>query len=326
MEKEGDPMTRLLLVISALVAACCAAAQERYPEKPIHVLVGFPAGSTADVAARLIGQKWSEAMAKPVVIENLAGAAGNIAMERVVKAAPDGYTLALAVNAQLTVNPGLYKLSYDPAKDLAPISQVYAATNVLVVPPTAPVASFGELIALARTQPGELTFASGGGGSSPHIAAELLKSAARLDIRHVPYKGVVAGVPDLLAGRVTMMFAPSTVALPPVRAGKLRALVVTSLKRSPALPDVPTVAESGFPGFEATIWGGLVAPAATQAAVIRKLHMETVNALKLADVQARLAEGGLEPIGSSPAEFAQVIRSEIPKWAKLIAESGMRPD
>lgn len=319
-------MKHLLLAISTLVAVSHAVAQERYPEKPIRLLVGFPAGSTADVAARLVGQKWSEALAKPVVVENVAGAAGNIAMERVVKAAPDGYTLGLAVNAQLTVNPSLYKLGYDPANDVAPISQIYSATNVLAVSPSVAASTFEQLIALARAQPGALTFASGGGGSSPHIAAELLKSAARLDIRHVPYKGVVAGVPDLLAGRVTMMFAPSTVALPPVRAGKLRALAVTSLKRSPALPDVPTVAESGFPGFEATIWGGLVAPAATQASTIRRLHLETVNALKLADVQVRLADAGLEPIGNSPAEFAAVIKAEIPKWARLISEASIRPD
>ena len=319
-------MKHLLLAISALVAVSHALAQERYPEKPIRLLVGFPAGSTADVAARLVGQKWSEVLAKPVVVENVAGAAGNIAMERVVKAAPDGYTLGLAVNAQLTVNPSLYKLGYDPANDVAPISQIYSATNVLAVSPSVAATTFEQLITLARAQPGALTFASGGGGSSPHIAAELLKSAARLDIRHVPYKGVVAGVPDLLAGRVTMMFAPSTVALPPVRAGKLRALAVTSLRRSPALPDVPTVAESGFPGFEATIWGGLVAPAATHASVIRRLHIETVNALKLADVQVRLAEAGLEAIGNSPGEFAAVIKAEIPKWAKLISESGIRPD
>jgi len=319
-------VSRLLVAMAAIVAVSHAAAQGRYPEKPIHLLVGFPAGSTADVAARLVGQKWSEALAKPVVVENLAGAAGNIAMERLVKAAPDGYTVALAVNAQLTVNPSLYKLSYDPAKDVVPISQIYSATNVLAVSPSVAATTFEQLIALARAQPGALTFASGGGGSSPHIAAELLKSAARLDIRHVPYKGVVAGVPDLLAGRVTMMFAPSTVALPPVRAGKLRALAVTSLKRSAALPDVPTVAESGFPGFEATIWGGLVAPAGTQPSVIGRLHMETVNALRLADVQVRLAEAGLEAIGSTPAEFAAVIKAETPKWAKLISESNIRAD
>ncbi|HJY75804.1 MAG TPA: tripartite tricarboxylate transporter substrate binding protein [Burkholderiales bacterium] len=319
-------MTRLLLAVATGVAVSHAAAQGGYPEKPIRVLIGFPAGSTADVAGRLIGQKWSEAMGKPVVVENLAGAAGNIALERVVKATPDGYTLALAVNAQLTVNPSLYKLSYDPAKDLAPISQLYVAANFLVVPPSVPAKTFEELLALARAQPCTLTFASGGGGSSPHIAAELLKSAARLDIRHVPYKGVVAGVPDLLAGRVTMMFAPSSVAVAPVRTGKLRALAVTSLKRSPALPEVPTVAESGFPGFEATIWGGLVAPAGTPTAVIQKLHGESAGALAHADVRGRLAEAGLEPIGNSPAEFAMVIKSEIPKWAKLIADSGMRAD
>lgn len=319
-------MAHLLVAIAALVAVSHAAAQDRYPGKPIRLLVGFPAGSTADVAGRLIGQKWSEAMGTPVVVENVAGAAGNIALERVVKAAPDGYTLALAVNAQLTVNPSLYKLAYDPARDLAPISQLYVAANFLVVPLSVPAKTFEELLALARAQPGVLTFASGGGGSSPHIAAELLKSAARLDLRHVPYKGVVAGLPDLLAGRVTMMFAPSTVALPPVRSGKLRALAVTSLRRSAALPELPTVAESGFPGFEATLWGGLVAPSGTPPSVIQKLHAESVRVLGQPEMQGRLAESGLEPIGNSPAEFAAVIKSESPKWAKLIAESGMRPD
>ncbi|MFL6566746.1 MAG: Bug family tripartite tricarboxylate transporter substrate binding protein [Burkholderiales bacterium] len=181
-------MSRLLVAMAAIAAVSCAVAQDRYPEKPIRLLVGFPAGSTADVAARLIGQQWAEALAKPVVVENVAGAAGNIAMERLVKAAPDGYTLALAVNAQLTVNPSLYKLSYDPAKDVAPVSQIYSATNVLAVSPSVAATTFEQLIALARAQPGALTFASGGGGSSPHIAAELLKSAARLDIRHVPYR------------------------------------------------------------------------------------------------------------------------------------------
>ena len=319
-------MTHLLVAMAAMLAVSHAAAQGRYPERPIHLLVGFPAGSTADFAARLVGQKWSEAMGRPVVVETVAGAAGNIALERVAKAAPDGYTLALAVNAQLTVNPSLYKLAYDPTRDLVPISQLYGAANFLVVPPAVQAKTFEELLALARAQPGTLTFASGGGGSSPHIAAELLKSAARLDIRHVPYKGVVAGVPDLLAGRVTMMFAPSTVALPPIRSGKLRALAVTSLKRSAALPDVPTVAESGFPGFEATLWGGLVAPAGTPPSVIQKLHAESVNALRQAEVQTRLAESGLEPIGSTPAEFAAVIKAEIPKWAKLISESSIRAD
>jgi tripartite-type tricarboxylate transporter receptor subunit TctC len=182
------------------------------------------------------------------------------------------------------------------------------------------------LLALAKAQPGGLTFASGGSGSSPHLAGELLKSMARIDIREVPYKGVVAALPDLLGGRVTMMFSPISVALPPVREGKLRALAVTSLRRSSTVPDLPTIDESGFPGFEVTLWGGLLTPAGTQATIIRRLHLETVKVLALADVRAKFADLGLETIGNSPDEFAALIKSEIPKWAKVIKESGIKPD
>ena len=296
-------MTHLLVAMAAMLAVSHAAAQGRYPEKPIHLLVGFPAGSTADVRR---GREHRHGASRQ-------GGAGRLHGRTRCKRA--AYGESQPVQAELR-----------PGEGCCPHFPGLLGNNVLAVSPSVAATTFEQLIALARAQPGALTFASGGGGSSPHIAAELLKSAARLDIRHVPYKGVVAGVPDLLAGRVTMMFAPSTVALPPVRAGKLRALAVTSLKRSPALPDVPTVAESGFPGFEATIWGGLVAPAGTQPSVIGRLHMETVNALRLADVQVRLAEAGLEAIGSTPAEFAALIKAEIPKWAKLISESSIRAD
>jgi tripartite-type tricarboxylate transporter receptor subunit TctC len=198
--------------------------------------------------------------------------------------------------------------------------------SILAVNNSVPVKTVKELVALAKAKPGGLTFASGGSGSSPHLAAELFKSVAGIEIREVPYKGVVAAIPDLLGGRVTMMFPPIAVVLPAVRDGKLRALGVTSLKRSPAVPEVPTIDESGFPGFEATLWGGLLAPAGTAATVVRKLHLETANALAQADVRAKHAELGLEIDGNSPDEFAAVIRSEIPKWAKLIKESGIKAE
>jgi tripartite-type tricarboxylate transporter receptor subunit TctC len=316
----------LMFGLLALLIVGSPAAQTKYPEKPIRVVAGFPAGSSPDIIARLLGQKFAEALGQAVVVENVPGAAGNIAAERVAKAAPDGYTLALAVNAQIIMNASLYKLSFDPVKDFAPISQLYLAPNILVVHNAVLAKSVRELLALARAQPGGVTFASGGGGSSPHMAGELLKSMAGADIRHIPYKGVVAAIPDLLGGRVTMMFGPMPVVLPLVREGKLRALAVTSLGRSSALPELPTVDESGVPGFEVTLWGGLLAPAGTPATIIDKLHSETVKALAKSEMRAKFSGLGLEAIGNSPDEFAAVIKSEIPKWAKVIKESGIKPD
>ena len=316
----------LMLAVAEIVTAGHAAAQSNYPEKPIRIVVGFPPGSGLDIVARLLGQKFAEAWGKPVVVENVIGAGGNIAADRVAKAAPDGYTLALAANSQIVVNPSLYKLSYDPVKDFAPVSQVSAWSTILVVHSAVPAKSVQELVALAKTQPSGLTFASGGSGSATHLAGELFMSTASLDVRHIPYKGVVSAMPDLLAGRVTMMFSPQPVVLPAVREGKLRALAVTSLKRSSAVPELPTIDESGFPGFEVTSWYGLLAPARTPATIVRKLHLETVRALALDDVRAKLAELGFEIIGNSPDEFATIIKSEIPKWARLIKDSGIKPD
>jgi tripartite-type tricarboxylate transporter receptor subunit TctC len=310
----------------ALLIVGSPAAQTTYPEKPIRMVVGFPPGSQVDTVARLFGQKLAEAFGKPIVVDNATGAAGNIATERVAKAAPDGYTLSLAASSQIVVNPGLYKLAYDTVKDFAPISQVTVSSYMLVVHNAVPAKSVKDLVALAKAQPGGLTFASGGSGSGNHMVAELFKSMARLDIRHIPYKGVVAAIPDLLGGRVTMMFSPIANVLPVMREGKVRALAVASLRRSSAAPELPTIAESGYPGFEATAWYGLLAPAGTPATIVRKLHLETVKALALPDLRAKFSDLGLESIGSSPDEFAAVIKSEIPRWAKVIKESGIKPD
>jgi len=316
----------VMLSVSAILIAGKVAAQTNYPEKPIRIVAGFPPGSASDLVARLVGQKFTEAWGKPVVIDNVIGAAGNIAAERVAKAVADGYTLALAAQGPIVVSPSLYRLSYEPGKDFAPVSQVAVSPNLLVVHNVVPAKNLHELIKLAKARPGELTFASGGSGSSPHLAGELLKSVAGLDIRHIPYKGVAAATPDLLGGRVMMMFSPVSIVLPLAREGKLRALAVTSLRRSSAAPELPTVAESGYPGFEVTVWHGLLAPAGTQSAIIRKLHLETVKALALPALRAKLADLGLEPIGNSPDEFAATIKSEIPKWAKVIKDSGIKPD
>jgi tripartite-type tricarboxylate transporter receptor subunit TctC len=309
----------------ALLIVGSPAAQTNYPEKPIRMVVGFPPGSNSDTVARLLGQKFAEAWGKPVLIDNVAGAAGNIAAERVAKAAPDGCTLGLLASPQLVINPSLYKLAYDPVKDFAPVSQLTVSPNMLVVHNAVPAKSVKELVALAKAQPGGLTFASAGGGTT-HMAAELFKSMAGLDIRHIPYKGVPAAIPDLLGGRVTMMFSPIAAILPVVREGKLRALAVTSLRRSSTAPELPTIAESGYPGFEVTVWTGLLAPARTPATIVRKLHLETVKALALPDLRVKLADLGMEGLGNSPDEFAAAIKSEIPRWAKLIKESGIKPD
>jgi tripartite-type tricarboxylate transporter receptor subunit TctC len=314
----------LMFGLLALLIVGSPAAQTTYPEKPIRLVVGRPAGSQPDTVARLLGQKFVTAWGKPVVIDNVTGAAGNIGADRVAKAAPDGYTLGLLSNAQLVINPSLYKLAFDPVKDFAPVSQVAMAPLVLVVHNAVPAKSVKELVALAKAQPGGLTFASGGGFTL--LAAELLKSAAGLDIRHIPYKGTGAATPDLLGGRVTMMFSPIAGVLPVVREGKLRALAVTSSRRSSAAAELPTIAESGYPGFEVTLWNGLLAPARTPATIVRKLHLETVKVLALPDLRAKLGDLGLEGIGNSPDEFAAVIKSEIPKWAKVIKESGLKPE
>jgi tripartite-type tricarboxylate transporter receptor subunit TctC len=308
------------------VATSDGAAQSSYPTKPVRIIVGFPPGGPSDVVARLLGQKLAEAWGKPVVIENAPGAAGNIAADRVAKATPDGYTLGLLSDALIVINPSMYKLPYDPVKDFVPISQVCVTTNILVVHNAVPAKNVGELVALARKRPGELTFASGGSGTSAHLPAELLKSMAGIDISHIPYKGAVLAIPDLLGGRVTMMFSPVSMVLPQVRDGKLRALAVTSLRRSPTVRELPTMDESGYRGFEAAIWHGLVAPAASPATIVRKLHLETVKLLGQADVLAKLGDLGFEIIGNSPDEFAMLVKSETTKWAKLIKERGLKPD
>ena len=316
----------LTLAVSAIVLACGAAAQANYPEKPIRIIVGFPPGGPSDIVARLLGQKLAEAWGKPVLVENVPGAAGNIGADRVAKAVPDGYSLGLPNEAQIVINPGLYKLPYDPEKDFAPITQVVVSAQVLVVHPSLPAKNVRELVALAKARPGELSFASGGSGNQVHLAGELLKSMAGIDISHIPYTGVALAIPDLLGGRVTMMFSPISVGLPLVRGGKLRPLAVTSLRRSLAVPELPTMDESGFRGFETTSWFGLLAPGATPATIVRKLYLETTRVLALADVRAKFADLGMDVIGNSPDEFAALIKSEIPRWAKVIKASGIRPD
>ncbi|EHP40299.1 extracytoplasmic binding receptor [Cupriavidus basilensis OR16] len=311
----------MIAIALALLGCTCAAA---YPDKPIRILVGLPSGSLPDTIARVLGARLSAALGVPVLVENITGAAGNIASERLAKAVPDGYTLGVLSQTQIVVNPSLYALPFDPQKAFAPISQLTLSANVLVVNSGVPAKTVSDLVALAKAQPGMLTFASGGIGSGTHLAGELFQLAAGIDMRHVPYKGVSAAIPDLLAGRVSLMFSPIQSVLPWVRDGRLRALAVTSLKRASVLPELPTVAESGFPGFEVTLWSGLVAPAGTPSEAIRILHAQTVKALAAPEVRDRLAVLGIEEMGNSPQEFAAAIKTETPKWAKVIGAAGIK--
>src|SRR5882724_6982871 len=307
-----------------LLMAGVATAQTSYPDKQVRILVGFAAGGPADIAARVVADGLSEAWGKPVVVENVTGAAGNVATDRVAKAAPDGYTLVMASSAIVT-NVSLYdKLPFDPVKDLAPISQVCFTPNILAVNNDVPAKSVQELVALARARPGELTFGSAGAGTSQHLAGELLKTIAGVSLQHVPYRGIAQVMPDLLGGRLTMSFGNISAVLPLARENKVRAMAVTSIKRSAFAPNLPTLAEQGFPGFDMTAWFGLMAPAGTPAPIVAKLHAETAKILARADVREKFGALGMEVIGNTPAEFADLIKAEIPVWAKIIKESGAK--
>ena len=322
MKRFASLLAAALLV---LLTAQTASAQSSYPNRPVKILVGFTPGTAPDLAARILAERFSEVWGTPVVVENIQGAGSNIATDRVAKAAADGYTLLMGGNPSLVINPSLYEtLPFDPLRDFAPISQVFIAANVLAVLPELPVKTVAELVALAKAQPGKLSYGHAGVGTSQHLGAELFKYRAQVDIASVPYRGSTALMPDLLAGRVTMSFANIVNVLPLAREGKLRALAITSIKRSPLAPDLPTMAESGFPGFEAVPWFGLLAPAGTPKDVLEKLHGETVKALALPEVRKKFDELGLERVGNTPAEFAAVIRKETPEWAKVIKDAGIK--
>jgi tripartite-type tricarboxylate transporter receptor subunit TctC len=314
-----------IALLALLLAGFGAAAQTTYPDKPVRILVGFTPGVAPDITARLLADKLTEAWGKAVVVENVTGAGGNIATERVAKAAPDGYTLLMAGNSSIIFNPSLYdKLPFDPVKDFAPITQIFIAANVLAVHSDSPVKNIAHLITLARAQSGKLTYGHAGVGTSQHLAGELFKVMAKIDLQPVAYRGSTAIMPDLVAGRLSLCFCNVVNVMPLVRDGKLRAFAVTSLKRSGVVPDLPTMVESGFAGFEAVPWFGLMAPAGTPPAVIEKVHRDTVRLLAVPELRKRLEELGLDIVGSSPAEFAALIKTEIPQWAKVIKGAGIK--
>lgn len=314
---------RLFAALAVLLVAQAASAQ--YPNRPVKILVGFTPGTAPDLAARILADRFSEVWGTPFVVENVPGAGSNVATERVAKTAADGHLLLMGGNGALVINPSLYeKLPFDPGRDFAPISQVFIAANVLAVPVSSSVNSVADLVTLAKAQPGKLSYAHAGVGTSQHLGAELFKTMAQVDIAAVPYRGSTALMPDLLAGRVDFSFANIVNVLPLAREGKLRALAITSRKRSALAPELATMAESGFPGFEAVPWFGLLAPAGTPQDVLDKLHAETVKALGLPEVRKKFDDLGLEPVGNTPAEFAAIIKKETPEWAKVIKDAGIK--
>jgi tripartite-type tricarboxylate transporter receptor subunit TctC len=312
---------RIALFMCLSVAACIAAAQN------VRFVVGFTPGGSSDILARALAAKLAESLGQAVIVENRPGAGGNLAAEVVAKSAPDGNTWLLGNNAILATNHALYsRLGYDPVKDFAPVALVAIQPNVLVVHPSVPAHSVTELIAYAKQHPGKLNYASTGVGVAAHLSGELFKAMAGVDIVHVPYKGAQPALTDVLAGQVQVMFATSTSVLPFIKAGRLRALAVTTATRSASLPDLPTVAEAGVPGFESITWHGVVVPAQTPAPVIERLNRTINTALAQPDLRDRLQGLGAEVAGGTPQDFAAYIAREIPKWAKVVKDSGARAE
>ena len=318
-----------------LIAACltgvllgfaATAAHAQYPAKPIRVIIGFPPGGAGEILVRTVGQKLTERWGQPVLVDNKPGASGNIAAGELVRSAPDGYTL-LYMPAALVVNPSLFpKVPYDLARDFTPITLFASFPLILIVHPAVPARNVGELIDLARAKPGSLNFASIGNASPPHLAGELFKLMAKVDIVHVPYKGAGPAQADLVAGQVQLMFDTAVSALPNVKSARTRALAATTKRRSPLLPELPTIAESGLPDYDLDGWGGLVGPAGVPSDITERLQSEIAAILGLPDVRERLASLGADPSGMAPADFRRFIASEAAKWRRIVVESGAKLD
>jgi len=311
----------------AALAISAAAHAQVYPVKPIRMIVAYPPGGGTDIVGRTLAQKLGESLGQSVVVENRGGASGNIGTELAARAAPDGYTILMGNVAPNAINVSLFKeLPFDPVADFAPVSLVASTPNILVVHPSTRARTVKEVIALAKAKPGAFNFASAGVGSSSHLAGELFRILASADIVHVPYKGAGPAMVDVLSGQVQLYFATMPAAMPHVKTGKLAPVAVTSARRSQALPDLPTIAESGVPAYEASTWYGVLAPAHTPSAVVARLHGDIAKILADAALHARLADQGFDPVGNSPEEFGAYIKSEILKWGKVIRDAGIRPE
>ena len=317
---------RAVFMMTALIAASPVFAQA-YPSKPVRVVVPFPPGGAVDFYARVVANPLSELLGQPVVVDNKAGASGMIGADLVAKSAPDGYTLLLGNIASLAINAGIYpKMTYDPVKDLTPIIRTVDVNYVMAVHPSLPANSVAELIAYAKANPGKLAYGSAGSGSLPHLSVELMKSLTGIDLVHVPYKGGGPMVTDLLGGSVQIVIADQANLMPHVKTGKLRALAVGSPKRSPNYPDIPTFAEAGLVGFEATAWQGLVGPTGMPSDVVQRINEAVNKVMAMPDVRERLVAGGLDPVGGTPEEFGRFIRSEIVRWSKIAKDVGAKAE
>jgi tripartite-type tricarboxylate transporter receptor subunit TctC len=317
---------RFLCLAAALLLCVSHAFAQTYPAKPIRIVVPYPPGGFNDTLGRTFAAKFSEAWGQPAFVENKPGANTVIGTDFVAKSAPDGYTL-LIVAFPFAVTPSLLKnMPYDTVKDFAPVVWAAVSPNVLVVNPSLPVKSVAELVALAKAKPNSLSYASTGNGSSNHISMELFKSLAGVEIVHIPYKGSGPAVTDLLGGQVQLMFDNAPNVMPQVKAGKLRALGMSSAKRSSFAPDIPTVAESGVPGYEVAVWFGLVAPAGTPREIVQKLNAEAMRILAMPDVRERFLSQGVEPVGSTPEQFGEHIKSQMTKWAKVVQDAGVKAE
>ncbi len=306
---------RLLL---ALLAAFSLYAHADYPSRPVHLIVPFPAGGPTDVLTRVLAQKLAARWPQPVIVENKPGAGGAIGSDFVAKSAPDGHTLVMATSSTHSIGPVLQKLPYDAQKDFAPIVQTWSAPNVLCVSPALGVNDVRGLIALAKAKPGQLNYASSGNGTSPHLSAELFKLLAGVDLVHVPYKGTGLAIPDIARGQVALIFDSIITAQQSARAGHVKLLAVTTERRTSLLPDLPTMAEAGVPGYESNTWFGLLAPAGTARDLVAKINSETIAALQASDLRERFSAAGAEPAGGTPEAFGEKIRAEAAKWAKVV--------
>jgi tripartite-type tricarboxylate transporter receptor subunit TctC len=310
--------------LAALLLALPLTAFSQYPQRAIKLIVPFPPAGATDIVGRIVAQKLSERLGQAVVVENRPGAGGSIGSDLVAKSPPDGYTLLMATSSTHSIGPALQKLPYDPIKDFAQITQVATVPDVLVVSPKLPVANVKELIAYARERPGKLNFASSGIGTVVHLNGELFKMLTGLDIVHVPYKGTALSIPDLASGNVSILFDSLASAMPNIKAGTVKALAINAARRSPLLPDVPTLAEAGLPAFDRHTWFGMFAPAGTPAEIVRRIQTEVVAALKAPDLRERFDAVGAEPVGSTTEQFVERIRSDGVRWAEVIKAGNVK--
>jgi tripartite-type tricarboxylate transporter receptor subunit TctC len=320
---QNRPVVSVALALALVAAGAWA---QDYPSRPVHVVVPYPAGGPNDIIVRIVGKRLGETLGQPIVVENRPGAGGNIGTDSVAKSAPDGYTLVSVGPGALIINPLLGKVPYDTMRDFAPVTIMAVAPNALVAHPSFPAKSVAELIALAKRSPGTINYASGGSGSTPHLAAALFAVMAKVQLTHIPYKGTGPATADLIGGQVQVAFLGIPTVLPHIRSGKLRALAVTGKHRSPELPGVPTVDEAGVPGYELSPWYGLLAPAGTPRAVVARLSDEVTKIVRAPEMREQLSAQGAEPTGGTPEAFAQTLRSDAAVWGKVVKEAGIRAD